>query len=614
MDVLFPHEKPRPAQEELMAEACGALERREHLVAHAPTGLGKTAGVLCPALTYALQTGRTAYFLTARHTQHAIALRTLSQVRERYNRKVTVVSVLGKKWMCAHEGADMLPGQEFHEYCRSQREGEQCIQYLNAKRRGPQYALGMEALLTAGPLPAEEVVRRSAAEKLCPYEMALGLAANAHVVIADYAYLFNPGIREAFLAKTGKRLEDAIIVCDEGHNLPERIREMLTHRLTSRMLRNGLKEAKRNRLDGAVAAMVEIQGCLNAIAQGMPEGGERLITRADLLDRIERFRKLPDLLTDLNLAADTVREHQRTSAIGGIAAFLDAWREEGPGFARVLRMDRDGLVATLRCLDPAVAAAPVLQAAHTVILMSGTLTPPEMYRDLLGFPAERTRCAAFPSPFPRENRLALVVPRTTTAYARRSGEQYRAIGLACAAIANAVPGCCALFFPSYAIRDAVRQHFEPHYRRAVLLEEPGMLKEAKEQLLSRLSGLKDAGAALLGVAAGSFGEGIDLPGVLRAVIVVGLPLDRPDLETKELIRYYDGKFGRGWEYGYTLPAITKILQNAGRAIRSEHDRGCLVFLDERYAMMRYLKCFPRDWNVTVAADPLEAIQAFFKNR
>jgi DNA excision repair protein ERCC-2 len=612
MEVLFPHEKPRPAQEGLMQDVCSALEKREHLVVHAPTGLGKTAAALCPALTYALQTHRTVYFLTARHTQHAIALRTLKAVREKYNRAITVVSVLGKKWMCAQEGASALPGSDFADYCRAVRESGTCEYYTNARNRGPKYALGMEALLTAGPMPAEEVVRRSAAEKLCPYEMAVGLAGNANVVIADYAYLFNPSIREAFLARTSKRLEDAVIVCDEGHNLPERIREMLTHRLTSRMLRNGLKEAKRHHIEGALTAMVEIQGCLNALAQGMREGDERLITRPELQERIEKFAKLKDLLADLGIAADLVREQQRTSAIGGIRGFLAAWQEEGPGFARVLRLDRDGITVTLRCLDPAVVTAPVLAAAHTVVLMSGTLTPPEMYRDLLGFPADRTKCAMFPSPFPKENRLALVVPRTTTAYAKRSGQQYEAIGRACASLANAVPGCSALFFPSYAIRNAVLPHFETHYRKPILQEEPGLTKEVKEGLLKTLTSHKETGAALMAVAAGSFGEGVDLPGVLRAVIVVGLPLDRPDLETKELIRYYDEKFGKGWEYGYTLPAMTKILQNAGRAIRSEHDRGCLVFLDERYATLRYLKCFPRDWNVAIADDPVGAMRAFFK--
>jgi DNA excision repair protein ERCC-2 len=115
----------------------------------------------------------------------------------------------------------------------------------------------------------------------------------------------------------------------------------------------------------------------------------------------------------------------------------------------------------------------------------------------------------------------------------------------------------------------------------------------------------------MGVAAGSFGEGVDLPGVVKGVIVIGLPLDRPDLETTELITYYDKKFGKGWEYGYILPAMTRGIQNAGRCIRSESDRGVLVFLDERYPWPRYKSCFPPEWNLKTAPDYAEDISMFF---
>ena len=132
-------------------------------------------------------------------------------------------------------------------------------------------------------------------------------------------------------------------------------------------------------------------------------------------------------------------------------------------------------------------------------------------------------------------------------------------------------------------------------------------------MLDRFSQHKKTGAALLGIAAGSFGEGVDLPGIIKCVIVVGLPLDKPDLETTELISYYDKKFGKGWEYGYTLPAMTRCIQNAGRCIRSEKDRGVLAFVDERYAWPSYKRCFPADWQIINTTEYIGKIKDFFSS-
>jgi DNA excision repair protein ERCC-2 len=190
----------------------------------------------------------------------------------------------------------------------------------------------------------------------------------------------------------------------------------------------------------------------------------------------------------------------------------------------------------------------------------------------------------------------------------RSERQYKEIAAVCADIANKVPGCVMLFFPSYRLRDDVAIFFAEAYEKSILYESPGMDKDEKQKLLDKFSLSK---GALMAVAAGSFGEGIDLPGIIKGVIVVGLPLDRPDLETTELISYYDKKFGKGWEYGYILPAMTRCIQNAGRCIRSETDRGILVFLDERYAWPRYKNCFPPEWEMNITVDYEEEIARFF---
>jgi DNA excision repair protein ERCC-2 len=149
--------------------------------------------------------------------------------------------------------------------------------------------------------------------------------------------------------------------------------------------------------------------------------------------------------------------------------------------------------------------------------------------------------------------------------------------------------------------------------KELLKERPAMSKEEKQSLLNEFKRSYFKGAILMAVIGGSFSEGIDLPGhLLQGVVIVGLPLGQPDLHTKSLISYYDTRFKRGWDYGYIYPAFTKALQSAGRCIRSETDRGVILFLDERYTQDRYYSCFPKDLAPKTTTFYEEAIKAFFQ--
>ena len=140
-----------------------------------------------------------------------------------------------------------------------------------------------------------------------------------------------------------------------------------------------------------------------------------------------------------------------------------------------------------------------------------------------------------------------------------------------------------------------------------------MSKGEKQEFLEKYKSYANGqGACLLAVASGSFGEGVDLPDTVRCVVVVGLPLNSPDLETQELIKYYDQKFGKGWDYGYIYPAMNKVVQAAGRSIRSEKDKGVLVFLDQRFTWQSYYRCFPRDWRIKVRNEYKEDISEFWR--
>ena len=166
--------------------------------------------------------------------------------------------------------------------------------------------------------------------------------------------------------------------------------------------------------------------------------------------------------------------------------------------------------------------------------------------------------------------------------------------------------------PPARLRDKVYKNFYGICNKKMLIEKQNLSKEEKEKILEEFKENKDKGAVLLAVSTGNFGEGIDLPGdFLKGVVIVGLPLEKPDLETKELIDYYEEKYANGFDYGYIFPAITKCLQNAGRCIRSETDKGVIVFLDERFAWQNYIRCLPEDMDFKISKVYEDRIKGFF---
>jgi DNA excision repair protein ERCC-2 len=271
------------------------------------------------------------------------------------------------------------------------------------------------------------------------------------------------------------------------------------------------------------------------------------------------------------------------------------------------------LELSYRCLDPALVTAEMIESSYCTIVMSGTLSPLEMYRDLMGFP-EGTLLKSYKSPFSQKNRKNIIIPSVTTEYKERGDLMYRKIAEICSDIVNRVPGNSAIFFPSYKLRDDIYNHFMYACKKTTLLEEKELSKDQKRELLDTFKSYSKTGAVLLGAISGSFSEGIDLPGeFLKCVVVVGVPLSVPDLETRKLIDYYEQKFGKGREYGYTLPAMTRCLQGAGRCIRSETDRGFIAFLDKRFSWPKYKKAFPSDWEIGEENEHVTSVVEFFRD-
>jgi DNA excision repair protein ERCC-2 len=592
---LFPHDVVRDGQNELMRDLEEAFSNGKILLAHAPTGLGKTASALSVALQHAIEKKKKVFFLTNRHTQHQIAVNTIKLINKKVEKKISCVDLIGKRWMCAQNIAGVF-GSDFNEFCKSLVEKGECEYYNNVKTSkgvSVEAKVHLSELGRQGALHNEELLFLSNEKKMCGYEIAIELAKTTDVLIGDYYYLFNPHVMNTLFKKLNIEIEDVIVIVDEGHNLPNRVTDMVSSNLTTNMLKNGIIEARKFGFHGVIEWLHQMNDILQKLSKFENEKNkEKLITKDSFMQRITNY---DDVVAELELAADDVRKKQKKSYLGGISAFMEAWKGDDEGFIRILA-EKNGLNGaftslTYTCLDPSIVTKPIFDQVHAGVIMSGTLQPTFMYKDLLGITLGIEK--EYSSPFPPENKVSIIVPETSTKFTLRGEAMFRKIAEKCSHFASLIPGNVAFFFPSYNLRDQVCYFFESDKKK--FWEKPSMSKEEKDVFIAGFKSASDDGGVLLGVTGANFAEGVDFPGkMLQGVVIIGLPLGRPDLKTQESIKYYDGKFSKGWDYAYTFPAMSKCIQSAGRCIRSETDMGSIIFLDERFSWQRYFTCLPRE--------------------
>ncbi len=576
-----------------------AVDEGRHLIAHAPTGIGKTDAVFAAALPHVLKEGKKLIYLSPKISQHEMALKVLRGIERKFNIKIRAVEVVGKQHMCIHPIASRLRGEDFYEVCRKLKEAEECPYYVKA--------LEGELPPLADIVDHFSLIEEGRKRGVCPHEMALLFLPQAHVIIGDYYHIFSPRVGKVVLKKLKKELSEIIIIIDEAHNLPDRIRKVLSVSLRISWLERAAEEARS--LDTHLASRLrEIYERMREWSEGFGEG-ETPVEVQEVEEMVEDSEGLGEEL--LEVGREYIEATGRTRAfLLRVGKFFLNWGGEEAGYLRYLKKRGSVITIVKKNLDPSTFAEPLFRELHSAILISGTLTPPEMYRDVLGLPFDRTILREYPSPFPKENRLTIIYPLVTTRYSKRTELEYKRIGEKVSEVAEAIPGNVIAFFPSFDVLEKTRPFIRTS--KVVLVQKEKMKPEEIAELLETFRSLKDRGALLLAVAGGSLSEGVDYPGKdLLGAIIVGIPLAEMNIEIKALIDYYDEKYGRGWLYGYIYPALAKVLQAMGRVIRSETDRGVIVLMDERYTWKNYSKAFPRDFSAIKTSNPVFYIKEFF---
>ncbi len=608
-DIYFRHDRIRPQQEQLVSDIHTALKEKKNIVIHAPTGLGKTDSALAPAITYALKNDLTIFFLTPKISQHRIAIEVVRGIAKKYSLPLRAVDMIGRRYACIDSSLADLDQDAFYQSCSKKRKKEQCDYYGNAKgyskvQESKANYLYSKALNEYGVAKDHnELVALGEKHFACPYEWMIKLASQSNVIVADYFQLLVPSVRDVFLQKIKKKLENSIIIIDEAHNLPKRVRDQLSSAANSFTFKRTESELKLFE-DQPFRAQMGFDKWAHALLKGEKE---KLVFKHEFNEFLKSFNYTIEDLADYleSVGEEFIEKTNKKSAALKLSKFIKAWQVEEKTSVRILQNKGTYFSLSKRYLDPAE-ATDILNHSYATIAMSGTLLPLDMHRDLLGLDQSRTILKKYLSPFDSARTINIIAKGTTTKYTSRNIDNYKSMAAKIDAIVKHTPGGTALFFPSY----GVMNNLLPFLKSVpLIIQKESMNPKDTHELVRRFTNKE---GILCAVQGGSLSEGLDYSqGQIQTAIIIGVALEEMSLEVDALISYFQEKYQKGWEYGYTYPAVIKALQAAGRGIRKESDRCALVFMDERFNWKNYQSAL--DGRRFIVTDsPEEYVKEFWK--
>ncbi|HEX7828484.1 MAG TPA: ATP-dependent DNA helicase [Thermoanaerobaculia bacterium] len=579
----FPFGAMRPGQDEMVAAVARGVWQRDALLISAPTGIGKTMAVLYPAVRQSLKLGKKLFFLTSKTLQQDAAIEALRRLNDGSFR---VLRIRSKQKMCAH--TEMICHEDFCPFA---------AQYSQKMEKS---ALLTHLVTSMSYFDPDITYAMARDTEVCPFEVSLELIEQADVIVCDYNYIFDPYVGlKAYQQEND--YGDCVLVVDEAHNLVDRGRGYYSPELHEQqfdairqhmMSRNCWIEGWENLLDDLRAHFHELAHVLDDddLKQSLCSPSRELfVEQRTIWERI--------VLEYIGWKIDNRIAEEEDPLIDfyfKLVKFTNLLAEDGDEFAHLVERTNDGIKLKIFCKDPSRFLGQIFDSAHATVALSATLEPFEFYRKTLGFPNDRTAELSLPSPFPRENRKIVVVSEVDTTYKRRA-DHYERIAETVAEIADAGDGNFLALFPSYAFLREVSERMPPTMKR-VMIQRNDMTDYERNAILDILRERTRKGNLILAVSGGMYAEGIDYQGdMLSGVMVVGPALPQVSFEQELLKQYYDEQYGAGFEFAYLIPGMTRVVQSAGRVIRSETDIGIIALLCKRFTQESYTRYFPADW-------------------
>lgn len=617
----------REGQAEFIEEASRAIRNREVFIGSAPCGIGKSIASLVAVMP---QLGDNRLLICFRtRSQLHIYLKELRALSE----DLCCVSFFSKQDMCPLEIKGDLGYLDFYEECRRLKENCEsstrpyCRFYKKTVEREEE---AKQLALECGKriLAPEESVEFMSKRGFCAHEALKMILPRADVFLGTYHYAFDPSIRESILKSFGLDFSKVFLIVDEAHNLPNFARDLLSDDLIEGTVERALKETEAFEHESSET----VKNYLQVLAKEIFQRGQTKLGT-------EELRLLnPEEVSDLFLAGKGVSpqevasmlkeygEHVKRKQLESGSTRLSSYNYRIGAFIEnffnhvdlkhvhlILRDRRNRIVLAVRCLDGREIVDPVLRGARGAILMSGFLSPPAVYRDLMLYNSEHTHLKEFDSPFPPENRLILVAEDVSSEFKKRSDQMLQKWKDYIEAISQVTKGNLAVFFTSYGLMHEVTSLVKTK-RRRIIEDQRTVRSEVIDTLRSSTRNI------LYGVMGAKLSEGMDYPGnILKCIVAAGLPLATWNAYEEALIDYLEQQFpGKGRTYAYFAPAILRLVQACGRVHRSARDKGCIVLLDNRVSQPYIKKQLPSYYQkemieVNGPTDCSERIHRFWNN-
>ncbi|MDX1357863.1 MAG: helicase C-terminal domain-containing protein, partial [Clostridia bacterium] len=579
-NLPFPFPNYRMGQREMAEKSYIAIRDEKRLFVQAPTGIGKTMGAMFPAVK-ALGEGLVdkIFYLTAKTVTAGIAVENYKKLSDAGLNLRTVV-ITAKDKVCPLEKRNCDP-----DYC------DRAHNYYERAPKAVKDILGNQFL--------DRVLIRKYADlyNICPFELALDASLYCDMIIGDYNYLFDPRVKLLRFFEEVK--EEYCFLVDEAHNLVDRGRDMFSCEIEKR----SIMEVKRNtdpdwddmkkRLEIINREMLDIKKERFEDTKGTAYDSSR-----DIPGRIVTACKRCAAVMEKYIDHEMDDEYNSIfmDLYFNLLFFCKVAELYDERYATFYILKSNNLKIKLMCLDPSYLLGKAMDKGRSAILFSATLEPSSYYMNILGGRDEDSNIS-LPSPFPDENLKVAVEGRISTKYRDRD-LSYDDIAFVLRDSFKVRTGNYMVFFPSYKYLNSVLSTYEQICGdMEILVQQPGMDEVEREIFLKRFDDHGDSTLVAFAVMGGIFGEGIDLAGDKLsgvAIIGTGLPMVCPE---REMIKqYYDETNGRGFDYAYTYPGLNRVLQAAGRVIRSEVDKGFVVLIDTRFAGRKYRALYPYWWS------------------
>ncbi|CCX58565.1 putative uncharacterized protein [Blautia hydrogenotrophica CAG:147] len=575
--VEFPFEYRR-GQKEIVAGVYHVIQKKKQLFLQAPTGVGKTMSTIYPSVR-AVGAGlaEKIFYLTAKTITRTVAQEAFLLLQEK-GVEFKVATITAKEKLCLCDEMECNPQECPYARGHFDRINEAVYELWTTKNHYTRDIL-------------QEHARKW---QVCPFEMCLDLSVWTDGVICDYNYVFDPNVYlKRFFAEGTKG--DYIFLIDEAHNLVDRGRQMYSAALYKEEV---LKIRKSLKPYGG-----KVIRELNRLNQFLLE----LKRECESYEVLESIGNLPVLLMKVMGELESFLEEPPQPEVGKEALefyftvrdFLNICDLLDENYKiYVQNLEDGGFQLRLFCVNPAKNLENCLEKGSCAVFFSATLLPLRYYRRVFStHEDDYAICAA--SPFSQERRCLLVGADVSSKYTRRGYGEYRRIAEYIARAVNTHPGNYMVFFPSHRLLRDVYEIYEqefsmPHVHS--LCQSSVMSEQERESFLSEF---QSGRGTLVGfcVMGGIFSEGIDLLGDrLIGALIVGTGIPQVGTENEILKAFYDERGENGFDYAYRYPGMNKVLQAAGRVIRTQKDRGIILLLDERFCQRENLSLFPEEWS------------------